>query len=617
MSSSRHYPKLKSRSVPTKVRRRQSDAKWRASVQSCYESLKLIIPESRRSNKRKLSKAVILQEAECHILYLEDVLTTLLEEKEKQIDHGLILPSKMSPSTFQEIKDEFVMKSQPPLQHIPKSKKVKAEKRQSECCSPYKCKSRVPPSPPPLLPPPSEPEKIICTLFQGDQYYYLSGKTLCLQRATPSKSERTHHLYDTKQIVGMTVNESSAIVTPGAITGPYFSSQDTASISKMPCSPSIHSSSSSLSATDNSDMSFLERVTQHFARLDDKKAEVFLPQMTPNKNDPESDNINHCSPWHAAAMTSSIHNHPAFLTPSKVTRKLPFDVGSPSSMSLNSPKLKLLPGSPVTPIPKEPLFHFQFGDNFMEVPSTPTLKSEDVVDGGRDDTSSLLCTESIETMELGDETERLKEQCFLGLKNPNQGDVHLTPCSDLRAEASCCPSEQELQDRPKKADVKKRNLFPVASDNEMTPAKYTRIGDKPKCRKQLESLYDQENDIFPTPLPLNVISIPSDTSECSNFDGYFYFYRQMSGALENHLNQEEMRSPTFAETISQMWNDMNEDQKTTLVTIAALENSNSSSSTSTELKFQVVPCELLQTNKEGDTKEDVLTNIHQGNTVDN
>lgn len=57
----------------------------------------------------------------------------------------------------------------------------------------------------------------------------------------------------------------------------------------------------------------------------------------------------------------------------------------------------------------------------------------------------------------------------------------------------------------------------------------------------------------------------------------------MSGALESHLSREEIESPNFAETITQMWNDMNEDQKTTLVTIAALENSNSSSSTSTEL----------------------------------
>lgn len=49
----------------------------------------------------------------------------------------------------------------------------------------------------------------------------------------------------------------------------------------------------------------------------------------------------------------------------------------------------------------------------MEVPSTPTLKSEEIVNGGQDDTSSLLCTESIETMELGDENEWRKEQGLL------------------------------------------------------------------------------------------------------------------------------------------------------------------------------------------------------------
>jgi len=39
-----------------RVRRRQSDAKWRANVASCYETLKLIIPMNKRASKRQISK---------------------------------------------------------------------------------------------------------------------------------------------------------------------------------------------------------------------------------------------------------------------------------------------------------------------------------------------------------------------------------------------------------------------------------------------------------------------------------------------------------------------------------------------------------------------------------
>ena len=47
--------------TPTRVRRRQSDAKWRASVAMCYNVMKHVIPHSKRyskASKRKLSKVI-------------------------------------------------------------------------------------------------------------------------------------------------------------------------------------------------------------------------------------------------------------------------------------------------------------------------------------------------------------------------------------------------------------------------------------------------------------------------------------------------------------------------------------------------------------------------------
>ena len=43
-------------SVPMRVRRRQSDAKWRASVAICFDTLKQVIPNNEKMSKRKISK---------------------------------------------------------------------------------------------------------------------------------------------------------------------------------------------------------------------------------------------------------------------------------------------------------------------------------------------------------------------------------------------------------------------------------------------------------------------------------------------------------------------------------------------------------------------------------
>jgi len=43
-----------------KFRRRQSDARWRANLASCYETLKLVIPLTTRASKKQISKVVEL-----------------------------------------------------------------------------------------------------------------------------------------------------------------------------------------------------------------------------------------------------------------------------------------------------------------------------------------------------------------------------------------------------------------------------------------------------------------------------------------------------------------------------------------------------------------------------
>jgi len=43
-----------------RFRRRQSDARWRANLASCYETLKLVIPLTTRASKKQISKVVQL-----------------------------------------------------------------------------------------------------------------------------------------------------------------------------------------------------------------------------------------------------------------------------------------------------------------------------------------------------------------------------------------------------------------------------------------------------------------------------------------------------------------------------------------------------------------------------
>jgi len=53
-----------------KFRRRQSDARWRANLASCYETLKLVIPLTTRASKKQISKVVQLSALPVYHLYV-------------------------------------------------------------------------------------------------------------------------------------------------------------------------------------------------------------------------------------------------------------------------------------------------------------------------------------------------------------------------------------------------------------------------------------------------------------------------------------------------------------------------------------------------------------------
>lgn len=94
----------------TRVRRRQSDAKWRASVAMCYNIMKHVIPNQRKLGRRKISKALTLKETERHILALERVLKELLEEKARIYSKTVVIPKEnniLMPATFEDVRNDF------------------------------------------------------------------------------------------------------------------------------------------------------------------------------------------------------------------------------------------------------------------------------------------------------------------------------------------------------------------------------------------------------------------------------------------------------------------------------------------------------------------------------
>lgn len=95
-----------------RVRRRQSDAKWRASVAMCYETLKTIIPNNEKLSKRKISKAYILQETEKHIVNLERTLQEILDQKVKMKDKAALYRTEQGlvEANLGDLKNQFSLK---------------------------------------------------------------------------------------------------------------------------------------------------------------------------------------------------------------------------------------------------------------------------------------------------------------------------------------------------------------------------------------------------------------------------------------------------------------------------------------------------------------------------
>ncbi|ESO97536.1 hypothetical protein LOTGIDRAFT_228205 [Lottia gigantea] len=95
--------------TPVRVRRRQSDAKWRASVASCYDTLKLVIPNANKLSKKKVSKALILQETERHINHLEYTLSQLFNLKAPELGKTVLWKEGETyhPASLNDIKSDF------------------------------------------------------------------------------------------------------------------------------------------------------------------------------------------------------------------------------------------------------------------------------------------------------------------------------------------------------------------------------------------------------------------------------------------------------------------------------------------------------------------------------
>ncbi|CAN7985136.1 unnamed protein product [Ixodes hexagonus] len=84
--SRRRPNKQPTASSDDRQRRRAADAHWRSEMASCFDVLRVLIPEPARLHRRRGGRSVLLRAAIDHLRYLEGVISDLL----KGGDHGTV-----------------------------------------------------------------------------------------------------------------------------------------------------------------------------------------------------------------------------------------------------------------------------------------------------------------------------------------------------------------------------------------------------------------------------------------------------------------------------------------------------------------------------------------------
>ncbi|XP_076114690.1 uncharacterized protein LOC143082740 [Mytilus galloprovincialis] len=528
---------MRRESLPMRVRRRQSDAKWRASVATCYETLKHVIPDCDKISKRKISKALILQETEKHINNLENVLSDILSDKARsrgkvvlyQTEQGLV------EANMADVQQDLVLKQQNMYLHnfgqrkrsnIPSDIETGIINLRSTYCPltvlPTEClQQQVVPSTPN-----DEPNNR--QLEENRENIFIPGFNPIVKPT--ERVHLTHFPFEHLQTVPQQVS---------LLKTPVKSKSRTDHASSCVKNFEYHAPGE---VTPNKAYSYLSRTPknshkrQHYktpGRISTKLKPETCSRFTPVKHPGELD---HGTPQQLPSV-------PTGFTPIK----LPTEFGTPSQFSdvpLGYTPIKMsvdsmLPESPFTSICMKSLS-----------PDSKERLDHEYAWSEQMGLTSLLCDETIDHMDLGDEDD-------LAEKNSR------TPQNSIK------PKEK----RHKIAEKGKKFRSLSSSSSGGNSVQTSHSGGKgrnteAKCRRQLEKCFTAEKDSLPV---ITGVFDNTDTN-CLDFDGYFLFYQFVAGDKEETLKGE------MASEVSQMWKEMPEDTKDTFIAMAALEGSQSDSS---------------------------------------
>lgn len=527
---------MRRESLPMRVRRRQSDAKWRASVASCYETLKHVIPDCDKISKRKISKALILQETEKHINNLENVLSDILSDKARsrgkvvlyQTEQGLV------EANMADVQLDLVLKQQNMYlqnfeqrkrSNIPSDIETGIINLRSTYCPltvlPVEClQQQVVPSTPYVEPINSQLEK-------NKENVYTAGFNRIVR-----PTERVHLTHFPFEHLQTMPQQISLLKTP------VKSKSRTDPASSCVKNFEYHSPGE---VTPNKAYSYLSTTPKNSHKHQHYK----IPGRISTKLKPET-----CSGFTPVKLPGELDHDTPKQLPSVPTGftpiKLPTEYGAPSQFldvpsgytPIKMPMDSMLPESPFTSICMKSLS-----------PDSKERLDHEYAWSEQMGLTSLLCDETIDHMDLGDDHDLAK-------KNSR------TPQNSIK------PKEQthKMAEKGKKF----RSLSSSSSGSNSTQTSHS--GGKgrnteAKCRRQLEKCFTAEKDSLPI---ITGVFDNTDTN-CLDFDGYFLFYQFVAGDKEKIIKGE------MASEVSQMWQEMPDDTKDTFIAMAALEGSQSDS----------------------------------------
>nr|KAG5692595.1 hypothetical protein BaRGS_024015 [Batillaria attramentaria] len=191
------------------------------------------------------------------------------------------------------------------------------------------------------------------------------------------------------------------------------------------------------------------------------------------------------------------------------------------------------------------LSHFKSGE-VVEAAGLSDLEDLDM-----EENRSLLCMENFDLDDTADGPDALRTPQKQSIPTPSKVSHKQVVCKRKSRSSSTDGIHRHMPDRP-----------------------------RPKCRKRLEGLYDKpppsleksSSSVVPV-----IAGIFDASAECSDFDGYLFYYRQVAPGIKKQLGGSPDAN-SVAAMVSDMWQRLPNDDRSTLVTLAALENHDSNSS---------------------------------------